>query len=42
MAQHREADSDEWGNHIARITFVATLVLAVCFVGTVIFFIIIR
>jgi hypothetical protein len=38
MAQHREADSDDWGNVVARHTFIVTIVLAVLFVGAMIFF----
>jgi hypothetical protein len=39
VAQHREADSDDWGNVVARHTFIITIVLAGLFVGVVFFFI---
>ena len=39
MASHREADSDHWGNNVARVTFIGTLVLAALFAGAVFLFI---
>lgn len=39
MAEHREADSDDWGNDTARLTFWFTLAIAAGFVAVVFIFI---
>ena len=42
MAEHREADSDDWGDFMAHRTFVWALILAAGFVGSVFLFILSR
>jgi hypothetical protein len=39
MAGHREADSDDWGDQIAKITFFGTMIFAALFIGAVFLFI---
>jgi len=39
MAQHREADSDDWGNKVAHSTFWITIIGALLFAGVVWWFI---
>lgn len=39
MAQHREADSDDWGNKVARSTFWITLIGALLFFAVVYVFV---
>jgi hypothetical protein len=42
MADHREADSDDWGNETAKLTFWFTVAIAAGFVGVVFFYVLLR
>jgi hypothetical protein len=42
MAEHREADSDDWGNKVARHTFLYTVIGALLFAAVVFIFILSR
>jgi hypothetical protein len=42
MAEHREADSDDWGEQWARGTFLWAILLAAGFVGAVVAFVLSR
>ena len=42
MADHHDTPDDEAGNETARGTFFWTMVLAACFVGTVIVYVLLR
>ena len=39
MGEHNDRPDDDWGDVVARWTFICTLVLAVLYVGTVFAFI---
>jgi hypothetical protein len=42
MAEHSDRPPDDWANHVAKWTFVATVVLTVLYVGGVVAFVLLR
>ena len=42
MADHGDRPSDDWGNLVAKWTFISSVVLAVLYIGSAVVFVLLR